>query len=60
MNLPKKVTTQNGLILLTFLIGFDLTMLLNLINHQQPNFYKIYFYVKGTFEPKYQLPINEI
>ena len=36
------------------------TMLLNLINHQQPNFYKIYFYIIGTFKPKYPLPINEI
>ena len=33
-------------------------VLLNLIKHQPPDIDKIYFYVKGPFESKYQLLIN--
>ena len=31
---------------------------MNLTKHQQPDIYKIYFYVKDPFESKYQLLIN--
>ena len=33
-------------------------MLLNLINHQQPDIDKIYLYIKNLFKSKYQLLIN--
>ena len=33
-------------------------VLLNLIKQQRPNIDKIYLYVKGPFESKYQLLIN--
>ena len=34
-------------------------VLLNLIKHQRPHIDKIYLYVKGLFESKYQLLINK-
>ena len=33
-------------------------MLLNLIKHQRPDIDKIYLYIKGPFESKYQLRIS--
>ena len=34
-------------------------VLVNLINHQQPDIIKIYLYVKDSLKSKYQLLINE-
>ena len=38
--------------------GSGKLMLLNLIKNQRPDIDKIYVYVKGPFESKYQLLIN--
>ena len=48
-------------ILIIYVSGSGKTnVLLNLIKHQGPDIYKVYLYIKDSFESKYQLLINGI